>query len=77
MKPESIMIKKDGSTVLLDFGIARHLGATSITSTGFQPGTYIWAAPEQIQGKKDMMCPRNSKNHRQTNRNTDIVICLL
>ncbi|NCU05136.1 MAG: protein kinase [Chitinophagaceae bacterium] len=58
IKPENVMIRNDGQTVLLDFGIARDLGATSITSTGFQPGTYIWAAPEQLEGKKDMVSLR-------------------
>jgi eukaryotic-like serine/threonine-protein kinase len=46
--------------MILDFGIARDLGETSITGTGgLQPGTWKWAAPEQYAGQKDMISYRN------------------
>jgi eukaryotic-like serine/threonine-protein kinase len=59
IKPANIIIRPDGSPVLLDFGIARDLGDTSITGTGGpQPGTWKWAAPEQYAGQKDMISYR-------------------
>lgn len=58
IKPDNIMIKNTGEIILLDFGIARDLSVSSITSPGFQPGTYIWSAPEQLQGHKDQISYR-------------------
>lgn len=59
IKPANIIIRPDGSPVLIDFGIARDLGETSITGTGgSQPGTWKWAAPEQYGGQKDMISYR-------------------
>jgi len=59
IKPANIMIRPDGTPVLLDFGIARDLGEDSITVTGgLQPGTWKWAAPEQYAGQKDMISYR-------------------
>lgn len=59
IKPANIIIRPDGTPVLIDFGIARDLGDTSITGTGgLQPGTWKWAAPEQYHGQKDMISYR-------------------
>jgi eukaryotic-like serine/threonine-protein kinase len=59
IKPANIIIRTDGTPVILDFGIARDLGETSITGTGGpQPGTWKWAAPEQYAGQKDMISYR-------------------
>lgn len=59
IKPANIIIRRDGAPVLLDFGIARDLGETSITATGgLQPGSWKWAAPEQYAGHKDMISYR-------------------
>ncbi len=45
------MIRSDGTPVLIDFGIARDLGDTSITGTGgAQPGTWKWAAQSNMPG---------------------------
>jgi serine/threonine-protein kinase len=56
IKPANIIIRPNGAPVILDFGIARDLGDTSITGTGGpQPGTWKWAAPEQYAGQKDMI----------------------
>jgi serine/threonine protein kinase len=59
IKPANIIIRPDGTPVILDFGIARDLGETSLTGTGgLQPGTWKWAAPEQFAGQKDMISYR-------------------
>jgi serine/threonine protein kinase len=50
IKPENIMFKADGTPILLDLGIARHLTATTLTQAwaAVGPGTPIYAAPEQL-----------------------------
>lgn len=54
IKPENIMLTHDGRTVLIDFGIARHLDAISLTSSYamFGPMTIGYCAPEQINNQK-------------------------
>lgn len=50
IKPENIMFRADGTPVLLDLGIARHLSATTLTQAWAAqgPGTPVYAAPEQL-----------------------------
>ena len=54
IKPENIMVCRDGTFKPLDFGIARHLAKTSITSTEapFGPHTAGYAAPEPFRNLK-------------------------
>ncbi len=51
IKPANIMILKDGSLRVADFGIAR-VAASSKTATGTVMGTPSYMSPEQIAGKK-------------------------
>ncbi|MFC6982031.1 serine/threonine-protein kinase [Streptomyces cirratus] len=51
MKPGNIIMAEDGPRVL-DFGIARALESTRITSTGAAFGTPGFLAPEQAQGRE-------------------------
>lgn len=54
VKPDNIMLDKDGNFWLLDFGIARHLELTSLTATGLPFGkmTLGYAPPEQCRNMK-------------------------
>lgn len=51
MKPGNIMIDKEGSARIMDFGIARSLGAEGVTAEGVIIGTPEYMSPEQVEGK--------------------------
>ena len=55
LKPQNIRIKSNSEPVVLDFGIARVLNDDSITATGGQPLSWLFATPEQYSGKKDLI----------------------
>jgi serine/threonine protein kinase len=50
VKPSNLMLDDHGSIRLADFGIARLLGATRITTTHQAIGTMAYIAPEQLEG---------------------------
>ncbi len=54
LKPSNIRVRPDGSPVIIDLGLARHLSLPDITSTadGAAIGTPIYFAPEQFRGTK-------------------------
>ncbi len=52
IKPDNIMFRHDGTPVLVDFGIAKALDATTqLTRTGMSVGTPHYMSPEQIRGQ--------------------------
>jgi hypothetical protein len=53
VKPNNILMSRDGRPLLTDFGIAKALHDSSgLTRTGTSIGTPEYMAPEQIQGQK-------------------------
>lgn len=48
VKPNNILIARDGSAVLTDFGLARHQGEVGLTFTGEFAGTLNYSSPEQF-----------------------------
>ena len=53
VKPANILVRPDGWAYLIDFGIARTLGQTSVTATGLTIGTWAYMAPERFTGHAD------------------------
>ena len=52
LKPQNIMIDREGNARIMDFGIARSLEAKGITEDGLIIGTPEYMSPEQVEGKK-------------------------
>jgi len=53
VKPENILFRSDGSSVITDFGIAKTVNAgTKMTGTGMSIGTPYYMSPEQARGKE-------------------------
>ncbi len=51
LKPQNVMIDKDGNAKIMDFGIARSLHTKGVTGTGVIIGTPEYMAPEQAEGR--------------------------
>ena len=57
IKPDNILLTKDGSTLVADFGIARALdvsGGATLTQTGMSLGTPAYMSPEQASGDREI-----------------------
>ncbi len=46
LKPDNVMIRRDGAVKLMDFGIARFLDDSQLTLTGALVGSPLWMSPE-------------------------------
>lgn len=57
LKPANILLCSDGTPRIIDFGIARFLDDQSLTKTlaAMGPATPIYAAPEQLLNRKDVI----------------------
>jgi serine/threonine-protein kinase len=54
VKPENILVGKDGVAKLTDFGIAQVIGLESMTITGTLVGSPAHMSPEQIEGHREL-----------------------
>ncbi|MFQ6070793.1 MAG: protein kinase, partial [Candidatus Aminicenantales bacterium] len=52
LKPQNIMIDREGNVRIMDFGIARSLKEKGITGAGVMIGTPEYMSPEQVEGKE-------------------------
>ncbi len=52
LKPGNIMIDRDGTARIMDFGISRSLETRGLTQAGSVIGTVEYMAPEQIEGRE-------------------------
>ena len=52
LKPQNIMIDKEGEAKIMDFGIARSVEAPGVTVTGVMIGTPDYISPEQAEGEE-------------------------
>jgi len=52
IKPSNIIITKDNEAKIIDFGIAKLSGKTTLTSAGSTLGTPAYMSPEQARGEK-------------------------
>ncbi len=51
IKPDNIMIRKDGIVQIMDFGLAKLKGVSRLTKEGSTVGTAGYMSPEQVQGQ--------------------------
>jgi len=52
LKPQNIMIDREGGARIMDFGIARSVKARGLTGAGVMIGTPEYMSPEQVDGKE-------------------------
>ncbi|WP_420125556.1 serine/threonine-protein kinase [Longimicrobium sp.] len=57
ISPKNVMLRTgEREAVLIDLGVARHLGSPSLTEYGFSWGTPGYLSPEQCNGVRDLTC---------------------
>jgi tetratricopeptide (TPR) repeat protein len=52
LKPQNVMIDKEGDARIMDFGIARSVSGKGITGAGMMIGTPEYMSPEQVESKE-------------------------
>lgn len=57
VSPKNVMLRSgEREAVLIDLGVARHLGEPSLTAYGFSWGTPGYLSPEQCRTERDLTC---------------------
>jgi serine/threonine protein kinase len=51
IKPSNVLVRDDGTALLMDFGIAKMNASTRLTATGQTMGTVRYMSPEQVRGQ--------------------------
>jgi tetratricopeptide (TPR) repeat protein/tRNA A-37 threonylcarbamoyl transferase component Bud32 len=62
VKPGNVIVARDGTPVLTDFGLARDLDGEAderLTRSGAMVGTPYYMSPEQAQGRRDLVSARS------------------
>jgi serine/threonine-protein kinase len=54
LKPSNLMILKDGTIKLTDFGIAKDMDVTALTGANNTVGTAAYMSPEQCKGERNL-----------------------
>lgn len=53
VKPANLLLDKQGTVWMVDFGLAKVADENSLSRTGEMLGTFLYAAPEQLSGQFD------------------------
>ena len=61
LKPANVMMRTDGTPVIIDFGMAADVSAAKITQTGVVKGTIAYISPEQLTGIANRVGPKSDQ----------------
>lgn len=56
IKPSNIMVTPQGTNILIDLGVARHIDMQPITTVGAAWGTPGYMSPEQMRAQRALSC---------------------
>ena len=58
VKPSNVLLRRDGTALLSDFGLA-HASDAALTKSGEFVGTVLYASPEQLEGEAESLDARS------------------